>query len=537
MQQKSKLTKINNNTIYVVTLFIIQIVSIYMLAIHKYWCDETQIWQLAKYNDIIGLYKACKPEGHPMLYSIIVKFIQLFSSDVISLSILNTIADIAAVAILFFKINGKKWQKILLSLGIQLCYFNAVNGRPYGLFTLIIVLVFATYQTRDEHPYRYYFSLMLLQQTHIYLWQFIGILWIFGVIDTYKIIKLHGIKQRKSKDNIIGMLLYSIGIIWLLVQLLGIGQDASSNSTLIIQESMGSSGFVSQLLLSVVLQIICPLYMISMLSYQSLVSGLQLLMIEKYGVGLSHSMSDFADSTFMIVQIAAFILLISYIQKMNSRLGILAYIQVLGQSLLSSVIFGALPNRLALTFLILGITFIMQDVNVEKNSNKVYKLYKFGYTVIAQMSILFNIGYILMDISYGYGLGYVGLQSIQDVQTVDQTVVLIDKRNTYQDIQLIQYWSGNPVVMLNDLQEYRYADFSNNVKSVVNMQNAEIISNAEYILDKYRDVKFIFIDLYNSGVPDNLQKLFYVNDITDDSNHIRNINYCEYSVYELKLKN
>ena len=91
--------------------------------------------------------------------------------------------------------------------------------------------------------------------------------------------------------------------------------------------------------------------------------------------------------------------------------------------------------------------------------------------------------------------------------------------------------------MLNDLQEYRYADFSNNVKSVVNMQNAEIISNAEYILDKYRDVKFIFIDLYNSGVPDNLQKLFYVNDITDDSNHIRNINYCEYSVYELKLKN
>lgn len=536
MQQRSKLKKINNNTVYVLTLFIIQIVSIYTLAIHKYWCDETQIWQLAEYNDILGLYKACKTEGHPMFYSLIVKFIQLFSSDVISLSILNTIADIAAVAILFFKINGKTWQKILLSLGIQLCYFNAVNGRPYGLFTLIIVLVFATYQTRNEHPYMYYVSLMLLQQTHIYLWQFIGILWIFGVVDTYKIIKIHGIKQKKSKDNIIGMLLYSIGIIWLLVQLLGIGQDASSNSTLIIQESMGSSGFMSQLLLSIVLQIICPLYMISMLSYQNLVSGLQ-LMIEKYGVGLSHSMSDFVDSTFMIVQIAAFILLISYIQKMNSRLGILAYIQALGQSLLSSIIFGALPNRIALTFLILGITFIMQDINVAENSNKVYKLYKFGYIVIVQVSILFNIGYILMDISYGYGLGYVGLQSIQDVATADQTVVLIDKRNTYQDIQLIQYWSDNPVVMLNDLQEYRYADFSNNVKSVADMQDAEIISNTKYILDKYRDVKFIFIDLYNSGVPDNIQKLFYVNDITDDSNYIRNINYCEYSVYELKLKN
>lgn len=534
MQQRNKLKTINSNTIYVVTLLIIQIVSIFMLAIHKYWCDETQIWQLAKYNDVLGLYKACKTEGHPMFYSLIVKFIQLFSSNVISLSILNTIADITAVAILFFKINGKTWQKILLSLGIQLCYFNAVNGRPYGLFTLIIVLVFATYQTRDGHPYRYYVSLMLLQQTHIYLWQFIGILWIFGVVDTYKIIKMHGIKQKKSKDNIIGMLLYSIGIIWLLVQLLGIGQDASSNSTLIIQESMGSSGFMSQLLLSIVLQIICPLYMISMLSYQNLVSGLQLLMIEKYGVGLSHSMSDFVDSTFMIVQITAFILLISYIQKMNSRLGVLAYVQVLGQSLLSCIIFGALPNRIALTFLILGITFIMQDMNVAENSNKVYK---FGYIIVVQMSILFNIGYILMDISYGYGLGYVGLQSIQNVATADQTVVLIDKRNTYQDIQLIQYWSANPVVMLNDLQEYRYADFSNNVKSVVDMQDAEIISNTKYILDKYKDAKFIFIDLYNSGVPDNIQKLFYVNDITDDSNYIRNINYCAYSVYELKLKN
>ena len=133
-----------------------------MLTIHKYWCDETQIWQLAKYNNIIGLYKICKTEGHPMLYSLIVKSVQLFSADIISLSILNTVADIVAVAVLFFKVNGKVWQKILLSLGIQLCYFNAVNGRPYGLFTLVIVLVFATYQTRDEHPYRYYISLILL---------------------------------------------------------------------------------------------------------------------------------------------------------------------------------------------------------------------------------------------------------------------------------------------------------------------------------------------------------------------------------------
>ena len=67
-----------------------------MLTKHEYWCDETQIWQLAKYNDIIGLYKACKPEGHPMLYSLIVKFIQLFTDNVFSLSILNTIAIIAA---------------------------------------------------------------------------------------------------------------------------------------------------------------------------------------------------------------------------------------------------------------------------------------------------------------------------------------------------------------------------------------------------------------------------------------------------------
>lgn len=516
---------------YAIALIGIQVLSIYMVTIHKYWCDETQIWQLAKYNNIVGLYKACKPEGHPMLYSLIVKFIQLFSNNVISLSILNTVADIVAVAILFFYIKGKAWQKILLSLGIQLCYLNAVNGRPYGLITLTIVLVFVTYQNRHEHPYRYYLQLLILQQTHIYLWQFIGILWVFGVLDTYKIIKEYGLSQKKSKDNIIGMVLYSIGIIWLLVQLAGIGQSAGSNNTLMLQSAITRYSFVDYVIIPVLTQILCPVYMIGLFSYQNICTELNMI-LQKYGLTLSDNIS----MIIMLISLSGFILLVYEINKNNTRLAIIAYAQAVGQQILSAMVIGALPNRLALTFLILGMSYIIQTYDNKVNDDKKSVIYSLGYLMLTLMSVAFNIVYVIADLEFGYGIGYIALQSIQERYSKEQTIVLIDKETTYAEAQIIQYWSGHPIVLLNDLHEYAYSDFLNDVTQVSGMQDDEIKNNANYILNNYEDVKFIFIDICEQGIPDNMQRLFYVNDITDYSESVRNLTYSEYQVYELKPK-
>lgn len=45
--------------------------SLFILALvlnHEYWFDEAQAWNIARDNDIIGIFGMIKYEGHPPLW-------------------------------------------------------------------------------------------------------------------------------------------------------------------------------------------------------------------------------------------------------------------------------------------------------------------------------------------------------------------------------------------------------------------------------------------------------------------------------------
>lgn len=515
MQQRNKLKKINSNTIYAVTLLIIQLASIFMLTKHEYWCDETQIWQLAKYNNILGLYKACKPEGHPMLYSLIVKFIQLFTDNVFSLSIINTVAIIAAQFIFLCYIPGKAWIKVIVSFGFQLLYYNAVNGRPYGLITLCIVVVFATYLDREKHPYRYYISLVILQQTHIYLWQFIGILWILGIIDTYKIIKVHGIKQKKSKDNIFGMILYSIGIVWLLMQLAGIGFTQPGNRTVGIQSDFEQIG---QCLISILTPMYLSMLYIQMDSAQAVIQVLLDLGIVDLRDWFNSILSNF-QILIAIVQSFQYLMITYLTWAKNKRFAIIQLIQLEGQMILSSIAISCSVSRLALQILIILVCYMladnakMQQVEDNKDSKLEAGLGALQVVMLCLWQIVINITTMYIDINYPYGLGQNEFNSILSHTNQEDMIVLVDDYQSAQVTQMLQYKYNKPMVQISSLKEYAYADWQTCV--IINDMTVEKLKdNAENCLSKYDNCKFIYVSESNCDIPENVQSVFNCEDIS-----------------------
>ena len=515
MRQTSKYNIAKNtNIIYILTIIVIQLISVFMLTKHEYWCDETQIWQLAKYNDIVGLYKVCKTEGHPMMYSLIVKFIQLFTNNTISLSILNIVAIIVAEVIFLYCIPGRAQLKVVASLGFQLLYYNAVNGRPYGLITLVIMAVFATYLNRDKHPYRYYISLLVLQQTHIYLWQFMGILWILGVIDTYKIVKIQGVKQQKARDNIIGMLLYSIGIIWLLVQLAGLGVQQQSNQALGGQLDFETIG-------QCIVSILSPMY-IAMLNIQlnSIQSIIQVLL--DLGITDLRSIFDNSLSTIqtVIMTIQSFqYLMMTYITWVrNKKIALIQIIQIEGQTLLNNLVFSCNISRLALQIIIVVICYIIADVekdSIENNKDSALanKIGIAQFMLLCIWQIIINVSIMCIDISYPYGLGQAEFNSIVNHVSQDDTIVLVDDYQTSRVSQMLQYKYNKPIVQISNISEHTYADWSTSI-AIDGMNAEKLKSNANTCLNKYSNCKFIYIAKDNCDIPENIQEVFDCDDIS-----------------------
>ena len=513
---KNKISGLDKNTniAYVLTVLAVQLISILMLTKHEYWCDETQIWQLSKYNDIIGLYKACETEGHPMLYSIIVKFIQLFTDNVISLSILNTVAIITAEIVFLYYLPGRTWIKVIASFGFQLLYYNAVNGRPYGLITLCIVVVFATYLDREKHPYRYYISLVILQQTHIYLWQFIGILWILGVVDTYKIINVHGIKQKKSKDNILGMLLYSIGIVWLLVQLAGIGVTQQSNQTLLNQLDIGKIG---QCITSILSPLYIPMLNVQISSIQSIVQVLLDLGVADLRETFNNRLDAFC-TIIMIIQSFQYLMMTYITWIRNKRLAIIQIIQLEGQALINNIIFTCNISRLALQILIVLVCYMIADVNKDnvsdsRDSALANKIGIVQFMMLCIWQIIINIIMMYVDMVYPYGLGQAQFNSIAKHVNQEDTVVLVDDNQTAQVAQILQYKYNKPIVQISSLQEYTYADWQTCIQ-INNMAVDQLKDNAESCLSKYTDCVFIYIAKDDCDIPENIQAVFEYEDIS-----------------------
>lgn len=184
---------------------------------HEYWFDEAQAWNIARDNDIAGIFGMIKYEGHPPLWHLVLKPWTVLSPA--ALGLVSWIISTLTAAVILFAIPIKEYLKAALLLSSGMLYVNTVISRVYVLIMLILALIAAIYPKRKKFPVTFGILTALLANTHIIMCGLVGIIGIFMLIDFFKDLKNNNLKRNVM--NAAGLLTAGCGVLILILSMLG----------------------------------------------------------------------------------------------------------------------------------------------------------------------------------------------------------------------------------------------------------------------------------------------------------------------------
>ncbi len=185
---------------------------------HEYWFDEGQAWNIARDNDIAGIFNMLKYEGHPPLWFLLLHTLAYFGLPPLSMGILSWAVSAAAAAVIIFAFPVKPWFKAAMVLSSGMLYVNSVISRPYCLINLLVCILAVLYPKRKKHPIWFGVVIALLANTHVCMWGLIGAIGIFMIIDLFADWKNNSAK--KNALNIGGLAIAGFGVLTLIIPLL-----------------------------------------------------------------------------------------------------------------------------------------------------------------------------------------------------------------------------------------------------------------------------------------------------------------------------
>ncbi len=154
---------------------------------HEPWYDEAQSWLIARDASITDIiFRIPHYEGHPPLWHLyLVPFAKSglpYEAGIKSASIL---INAVAMGIVLIKAPFPKLYRFLIPFSYYFFYQYGVISRCYSLLILGFVLAGLTWKARNEKPFRFVLSLMLLSSSSAYGILFaagITLVWLGGII-------------------------------------------------------------------------------------------------------------------------------------------------------------------------------------------------------------------------------------------------------------------------------------------------------------------------------------------------------------------
>lgn len=212
MKQKS--TTGRNNIICLCAFLLYAVITLIFAATHEIWFDEAQAWQIAKYNDIAGIFRQMQYEGHPMLWHLILlPFTRAgFSPDI--LPFISWAFTAAAAGLIMRYAPFNTVFKCLMIFSGGFLYFNSSFSRPYCAIQLLLVLIAILFKNRDKHPVIFGLLVALLCNTHIIMCGAVGFIGIIMLISFFSGVKREGLKKNLGKAA--GLLIAFGGVISML---------------------------------------------------------------------------------------------------------------------------------------------------------------------------------------------------------------------------------------------------------------------------------------------------------------------------------
>jgi hypothetical protein len=135
---------------------------------HEIWLDEAQHFLIARDSaGLMEMLRACRNEGHPLLWNILLFLITRFTSDPFYMQLVHILIG-SAVAMAVLYSEGRTAEKILIIFGYFFFYEYNLISRNYGISALLMLLPVWFYTRGHLTPMKLAVLLFLLAQAHLF---------------------------------------------------------------------------------------------------------------------------------------------------------------------------------------------------------------------------------------------------------------------------------------------------------------------------------------------------------------------------------
>ncbi len=183
--------------IFSIIIFVLWIIISLTVGInHEAWADEAQSWLIARDSSVFELISdVLKYDGHPILWYLILKFLQIFHFPYKFLFIIPILFTGFGVFLLLFKSKLPLYIKYLFPFTFFIAYQYAIFGRNYSLAFPILALIAVIFKQRLDKMGYYAFLLILLSNVsaHCYVLAFILLLFLIYDVIKNKLVNLKSI--------------------------------------------------------------------------------------------------------------------------------------------------------------------------------------------------------------------------------------------------------------------------------------------------------------------------------------------------------
>ena len=182
-------------------------VTLYTVLVHEPGRDETAPWLVARDTTFGGLFAEMPYHLHTALWYIIILPFAKVGLPYISNAILNWLAAVAVVYILFWRSPFPKLTSVLAAFSFYLFWQYSIDARGiYIIGILILFIVAHFYSSRFSNPLRYAILLFLLINTNVLMFPATFGLLSIWIVEAYK-------GNKVSRTFIASIVIVSTGII------------------------------------------------------------------------------------------------------------------------------------------------------------------------------------------------------------------------------------------------------------------------------------------------------------------------------------
>ncbi len=189
---------------------------------HEVWCDEAQVWMLAKHLSVPELLKHLVNEGHPSPFYLMVMPFAKLTNHFIFQKLICLFFSTAAIFLLWRYSKFNNLAKIIITFSAPFIYYFPVVARSYSLVAFIVFSLAILYKKQEGHPILYSLLIAFCANTHAIMFAFAGLLGLdFSIKQVFLPIK----NKTFDKKYILPFLIIVFGLLALVAQLAGTTQS------------------------------------------------------------------------------------------------------------------------------------------------------------------------------------------------------------------------------------------------------------------------------------------------------------------------